>query len=186
VYDDTRAMFDYVFANFSKVMLRENETSTDIQSFVNGDAYIVLPNGVSFAEVEKEIEIVIGNQAIVTYTYAGQRVGVADVLVSRAYLESLGGGSGLDLNANDSNQGVVEPSELRSFTTGQMIMMVCAIVVFLIILLILIGQRKEHKRRERRRAQRRMMERRRQQEQRPGRHTAERRTMDRRSHDRRR
>ena len=38
VYDDTRAMFDYVFENFSKVMLKEQTKPEEVRSYTEDDA----------------------------------------------------------------------------------------------------------------------------------------------------
>lgn len=54
-YEDTRAMLEYGFANFTKVLLAEQELSEEIESLTNEDAYVLLPEGVDFTEVECEV-----------------------------------------------------------------------------------------------------------------------------------
>lgn len=88
-YMDTRSMFDYVYSNFSKVSLEENETSEYIESFVNNDAYVLLPAGITFSDLDCEItqEDENSTTGTATYTYDGQNVGSAEVVLSEAYLE---------------------------------------------------------------------------------------------------
>lgn len=97
-YEDTRAMLEYGFANFTKVPLVEQGLSEEIESLTNGDAYILLPEGVDFAEVECEIVQMEDNIEIMTetgleetqnkrlgtavFTYEGQIVGTAEVVLS--------------------------------------------------------------------------------------------------------
>lgn len=54
-YDDTRAMLDYVFGNFTKVPLIEQQMPEDIESLVDQEAYVVLPAGIDFSQLEYEI-----------------------------------------------------------------------------------------------------------------------------------
>lgn len=54
-YDDTRAMLDYVFANFTKVSIVDKEKSDDIESFQSQDVYVVLPEGIDFSQLECQI-----------------------------------------------------------------------------------------------------------------------------------
>ena len=54
-YTDTKAMMDYVFSNFKKVPVESLETSEDIRNFNTEDAYVVLPDGIEFSQLEKNI-----------------------------------------------------------------------------------------------------------------------------------
>lgn len=55
-YDDTRAMMDYAFANFTKVKLEEQNLPEDIESYSDPEAYVVLPAGVEFSDLDLEIQ----------------------------------------------------------------------------------------------------------------------------------
>lgn len=57
VYVDTRAMFDYVYANFSKVFLNEHDKPDGVRKFKTEDAYVVLPKGIDVSSLEHEITI---------------------------------------------------------------------------------------------------------------------------------
>ena len=87
-YIDTRAMFDYVYNNFSKVMLADQETPEEIDSYSENDSYVLLPAGIEFSDLEKEIEITDeqSREGTVTYTYQGQNVGSADVVLTKEYV----------------------------------------------------------------------------------------------------
>ena len=93
VYADTRAMFDYAFANFSKVMLDGEEKSEGIRSYVENDAYVLLPQGVTYDSLEEEITVQDEKEASgrVTFYYQGQNVGSADVTLTPEYIEETTG-----------------------------------------------------------------------------------------------
>lgn len=102
-YDDTRAMMEYVFENFNKVSLAEQELSDQIESLVDEGAYVLLPEGVDFAEVE--CEIIQGEESIQTesevgqvqtqnahtgkavFTYEGQIVGTTEIILSKTFFD---------------------------------------------------------------------------------------------------
>ena len=87
-YIDTRAMFDYVYNNFSKVMLTDQETPEEIDAYSENDSYVLLPAGIEFGDLEKEIEITDeqSREGTVTYTYQGQKVGSAGVVLTKEYV----------------------------------------------------------------------------------------------------
>ena len=98
-YTDTRAMMDYVFNNFSKVSLKEQKTSEYIESFEDKDAHVVLPAGITFSQVECELisdkdgisEKKSGakeRQGTAVYTYQGQEVGRAEVILAKEFFKS--------------------------------------------------------------------------------------------------
>lgn len=59
-YEDTRAMLDYAFGNFTKVTIADKETSGDIETFQDEGAYVVLPSGVDFTQLECQISAAEG------------------------------------------------------------------------------------------------------------------------------
>ena len=88
-YESTIAMMEYGFANFSKIRISEVGIDQHIESFIFEDSYIMLPNNIDLLEVNRTINILEGNIGEAIYTYQGQRLGSADVIVSAAYLEYL-------------------------------------------------------------------------------------------------
>ena len=89
VYNDTRAMFDYGFANFTKVPLKDQVKAEGVASYHDEGAYVVLPAGVDFSALESEITITDKQKAEgrVTYFYEGQNVGGADVALTETYIK---------------------------------------------------------------------------------------------------
>ena len=75
-YIDTRAMFDY------------QETPEEIDAYSENDSYVLLPAGIEFGDLEKEIEITDeqSREGTVTYTYQGQKVGSAGVVLTKEYV----------------------------------------------------------------------------------------------------
>ena len=89
VYADTRAMFDYVYSNFSKVQLKGQPKAEGISSYEDDAAYVVLPAGIDFSSLDSEITITDKKEGTgkVTYFYEGQDVGSADVVLTPKYVK---------------------------------------------------------------------------------------------------
>lgn len=93
-YTDTRAMYDYAFANFEALNLKEYETSSEIEDFENENAYAVVPKGVSFSELEKEYvpdESGGTRRVLVEYSYQGQPVGKEKAILTEEAFSKLTG-----------------------------------------------------------------------------------------------
>ncbi|MGC4018801.1 MAG: serine hydrolase [Muricomes sp.] len=148
VYTDTKAMMDYVFDNFTKVSIEDKETSKDISKFKDSQAYVVLPKGVDFSKLEKNI--VLTEDGIrngkVTYTYKGQNVGSAEVILTEEGYQKLTGGTAAmgdgntDVNkessARDSFEKKAEHSNLKFYIA------VGSVAVFIILIGSLIYNKK--------------------------------------------
>lgn len=156
-YVDTRAMFDYVFNNFAKVMLSSQEKPEEIDSYAGNDAYVLLPSGIEFGDLEKQIEITDeqNREGTVTYTYQGQNVGSADVVLTKEYVAEATGQDytlQVEKNSEGSNAGAQaeEPSAVVKVAAG----IGSAAIVFVILLAVHIWQARRRKliRRRRRRA----------------------------------
>lgn len=89
VYADTRAMFDYVYSNFSKVQLKGQQKAEGISSYEDDAAYVVLPAGIDFSSLDSEITITDKKEGTgkITYFYEGQDVGSADVVLTPEYVK---------------------------------------------------------------------------------------------------
>lgn len=92
-YVDTRAMFDYVYNNFSKVSISGAERAEEVRAYVTSEPYVVLPAGIEFDDLDKEIIIRDEKQAAgrLVYRYQGQEVGSAEVILTPEYIESATG-----------------------------------------------------------------------------------------------
>ena len=89
VYADTRAMFEYVYSNFSKVQLKGQPKAEGISSYEDDAAYVVMPAGIDFSSLDSEITITDKKEGTgkVTYFYEGQDVGSADVVLTPEYVK---------------------------------------------------------------------------------------------------
>lgn len=93
VYDDTRAMLDYAFDNFSKIMLKEQAKPEEVRSYTEDDAYVLLPKGIDFSSLEHQISITDEREASgrITFYYEGQNVGSTGVTLMPEYIEETTG-----------------------------------------------------------------------------------------------
>lgn len=91
-YDDTRAALDYAFENFNRISLNNQISTTGSEEieFFSEEAYVTVPNGVTFSELEQEITLLDEEtrEGIAAYTYHGQNVGSAGVILTKKYIES--------------------------------------------------------------------------------------------------
>ncbi|MEG1505267.1 MAG: D-alanyl-D-alanine carboxypeptidase family protein [Lachnospiraceae bacterium] len=95
VYTDTRAMFDYAYGSFSKVPIKEHMNEDKVNSLEDENAYVVLPNGVTFDQLigtvtEAKTDQEGSREGILTYTYKDQPVGSAKVKLSNAFYAKSG------------------------------------------------------------------------------------------------
>lgn len=109
VYPDTRNLLKYAFKNFYKVNVEEVEQSGEIAEFLEGDNYVVLPTGVTFADLDREITIDggVADTATLTYTYQGTYVGSARVKLSESYRKEQ-----LGISQEDQEEEVEEAPEI--------------------------------------------------------------------------
>ncbi len=161
VYTDTRAMFDYVFANFSKVLLKDQVKAEGVSSYADENAYVVLPSGIDFSALESEITITDEKDAAgkVTYYYKGQNVGSADVTLTAEYVkEQTGYDSALHISKNEQESVPKEVSWLSLIVkvlTGVGAAIVLAfIILYAVIRYKLAKRRKQRLARARRRRSR--------------------------------
>lgn len=92
-YADTRAMFDYVFGNFSPVSIHSQPVPENVQSFVDEDNHVLLPSGVTLQDLDTSFQICDVEQCrgTISYTYKGLDLGKAEVVFTSDYVkESIG------------------------------------------------------------------------------------------------
>ena len=151
VYSDTKALLEYAFQNFEKVSVLENETDKRIQN-IPEDAYICLPKGIEFDDLDMEIEKLEGsNEAKITYLYKDMPVGTI-----KAETDAFEGNKTITIFAK-----VDEKAESKSLGSSwlkifSVVLIICIILVVLI--MVILSGRRAKKRRETR--QKRRMERR--------------------------
>lgn len=161
-YDDTRAMLDYVFNNFSKVMLKEQTKPEEVRSYTGDDAYVLLPAGIDFASLEHEISITDEREASgrITYYYEGQNVGSADVTLTPEYIEETTGYTARLEPSGEAGSSSGENKESGFHVPGWMIpiFVVAAVMLVLLAMLIIRIQLIRAKRRRRALMRRRKMQ----------------------------
>ena len=93
VYQDTRSILDYVFRNFSRVLLKEQEKPEEVRSYTDDNAYVLLPSGIDFSSLDHQITVTDEVEASgrITFYYEGQNVGSTDVTLTPEYVEEATG-----------------------------------------------------------------------------------------------
>lgn len=163
-YIDTRAMFDYAFANFTKVFLKDQKKAEGISSYEDEEAYIVLPSGADFSSVQAEVTITDKTKAAgtVAYTYQGQNVGSASVTLTEEYIkektgynitpEITGSGAGSD-NADGNKEGLSLAAKIVIGITAGVILFFVLVYAYLRYRLAMRRKRRMMRARRRRQAQ---------------------------------
>lgn len=135
-YDDTRAILDYAFNNFSKVMLAEQTKPEEVRSYTDNEAYVLLPSGIDFSALEHEISITDEREASgrITYYYEGQNVGSADVILTPEYVEETTGYSSRMEASGEGGSAAAENDESGFAVPGWLIPLLVAAAVMLVLL----------------------------------------------------
>ncbi len=156
-YVDTRAMFDYTYGNFSKISLIEEEKPKQIKEYTDPEAYVVLPPGIEYKDLEMEITVQDEKEGTgkVTYLYQNQNVGSTEVTLTPEYIESATGyTTRLQLSgAAEDEQNVQENGRIPLW--GKVLLIAGAAVVILVIIAVLILVQVRRRRKQRRMRRRR-------------------------------
>ena len=139
-YDDTRAMLDYAFDNFSKIMLKEQTKPDGVRSYASDEPYVLLPEGAEFSALDHEIEITDEHAATgrITYYYEGQNVGSADVTLTPEYIEETTGHTD-QMEPSDENGNTADADEAGGFhIPGWLIPILVVVVIIAAVLVLLI------------------------------------------------
>lgn len=150
VYSDTRALLEYGFQNFQKVSVLENEADKRVKN-IPEDAYVCLPEGITFEMLDKEIEKIDGSsEAKITYLYQDMPVGtvtaeVEDVFASNQTVRVAAKTS----EESGKNSGSGSSQWMRTFAAT-----LAACIVLVIVMMTVLSVRRERKRLEARRKRR--------------------------------
>lgn len=151
VYPDTKNMAEYVFHNFKKISLAEKEVPEDVEK-VDEDAYIVVPENVSWKDVKAKIvpedQTGKSKKGTLMYTYDGQPVGNAEIVLKDSYFKEKA--SGADAKEADAGQKEKKPLFTISPETKIVIGAAAAVVVVAGLIAAALVYRKRKRRRQRR------------------------------------
>lgn len=142
-YTDTRSMMDYVFGNFSKVPIPETEITEDIQAIKDTDAYVVLPEGIEFSQLDKETQL--SDEGIrdgkLLYSYEGQHVGGADITLTELGYEKLTNTVNTDANQEkpDKKETSAKKTEDNNTLSGKQSLIIGVAAGVLLFLLVIAG-----------------------------------------------
>ena len=177
-YDDTRAMFDYAFGNFVKVMLVEQAKPEEVRSYPESDAYVLLPAGADFSSLEHQISITDEREVSgrITFYYEGQNVGSTDVILTPEYVEETTGytnrleptGEAVDPGSESDEHGSRMPDWLVPVLIAAAVVLALLAAVIIRIQVIRARRRRRAKMRRRKTQQRRQVNRRRPQDRESG------------------
>ena len=87
-------MLDYAFENFSKAPIIEDMVEVSGLKSINEDAYITLPSGITFEQLEHTVEnpTALGDKSgKLIYTYEGQPVGDVEFTITDEYYNQIHG-----------------------------------------------------------------------------------------------
>lgn len=132
VYVDTRAMMDYTFENFTKVSVTTGMVDVEGLDFVDDGAYVMLPEGITFEQLEANVEIPtkLGSKSgSITYTYEGQPVGKVSITITDEYYNELHGIEEIKEEQKEQKQGMSLWIKI----------LLVAVVVFILLFLCFIG-----------------------------------------------
>ncbi len=93
-YNDTRAMLDYAFENFSKVSVTEEMVEVNGLKSIDEDAHVTLPLGITFEQLNHIVEnpTDLGDKSgKLIYTYEGQPVGDVEFTITDEYYNQIHG-----------------------------------------------------------------------------------------------
>lgn len=93
-YNDTRAMLDYAFENFTKMPVTEDMVEVSNFKSIDVDSYVMLPEGITFDQLDCAVEnpTALGDKSgKLIYTYEGQPVGEVEFTVTDEFYNELHG-----------------------------------------------------------------------------------------------
>lgn len=165
LFSDTANLLNYAGENFHKVNVSQNETNFTIgqnELFNTGnsvfgtstpmiemdpDSYIVLPVSAEFSDASPELEFLDNDDsnsiAVLNYTYAGQQVGSARLLVSEDSIQEFDfhdeSASADDADAAQDDAGTGQPSAVRKQNFIKINLRVVGIIVCILLLILIIA-----------------------------------------------
>ena len=170
-YTETEDLFEYGFANFSNVNIKENETRLDqtaltegytvpegkqIKSVeINPDAMLTLPNDITIADTTPEVVYTTADDGSQTgeviYTYGGNEVGRTPILVSTEEVRQIlpDTGSAVEESAGTSGvDGFIDQVKTLAKELGMLKSLTGLAILVALILIIIFSIRRAFRRRK--------------------------------------
>ena len=161
-YQDTKALLDYGFNNFKEMRASENDpdfeqgqvsSSSPLKlpqesislSTLSNDSFVVMPNSISFDQLDKTISETENEQSTITYSLEGYTLGSAALIPSTQTVAN-------NMFSNDTNHSDVFDSPVNHLfvlNVWVVLSIVLLIIAAIIGLIVLIQYRKEQKEKER-------------------------------------
>ncbi len=166
-YQDTKALLDYGFNNFKEMRASENDpdfeqgqvsSSSPLKlpqesislSTLSSDSFVVMPNNISFDQLDKTISETENGQSTITYSLEGYTLGSAALIPSTQTVAN-------NMFSNDTNHSDVFDSPVNHLfvlNVWVVLSIVLLIIAAIIGLIVLIQYRKEQKEKERKKEDR--------------------------------
>lgn len=170
-YTETQALFEYGFANFSNVNIKENETRLDqaaltegytvpegkeiVSAEVNPEAMLTLPNGVSIEDTTPEVVYTTADDGSQTgeviYTYGGNEVGRTAILVTTEDAKQILPDTGSAIEELDQKSGIdsfIDQVKSLVEELGMLKSLTGLAILVAIIVAIIFSIRRAHRRRK--------------------------------------
>lgn len=156
-YLDTRALFDYSYANFHKIPVAESEKSKDISEIMEEDngGYVVVPQGVEFEDLTMKLEPDgdTSDEATLNYYYEETPVGSVRAKLSEEYIKAH------SIQVEDTKQEKADKTDKNEKSLLEKVIIIIAVIILLILLrafiVVTIRRKRKRNRRKNRRRRRR-------------------------------
>lgn len=152
-YNDTRAMLDYAFENFSKVSVTEDMVEVSGFKSIAPDAHVTLPSGIAYDQLDCAVEnpTSLGDKSgKLIYTYEGRPVGDVEFTITDEHYNKMHGIEEEKQEEKIEKKKTQEGSVIRIII--KVVLVILGIMLVLFLLLFCYVAYKRHQIRKRRRA----------------------------------
>ncbi len=154
-YNDTRAMLDYAFENFSKVAVTEDMVEVSGFKSIDADAHVMLPSGITFDQLDCAVEnptVLEDKTGELIYTYEGQPVGEVEFTITDEYYNNIHGIEEVKEEEKTEKKKTEKGSVLRIII--RVVLGILGVVLVLFLLLLCYVAYRRHQIRKRRKMRR--------------------------------
>lgn len=147
-YNDTRAMLDYAFENFSKIPVTEDMVEVRGLESVDADAHVTLPSGITLEQLEHTVEnpAALGDKSgKLIYTYEGQPVGEVEFSITDEFYNEIHG-----IEDEKPIKKEKESSSILLIILTVVLIVIIVIAVLFLLLLVYVSYRRKQLKKKRR------------------------------------